>query len=72
MLLFSSRNATLKSDLEWILQQKTNRKTVKIFTVVKLSSFESIQNRRFDSKCELRSVFKELLEKLTEPKEKFF
>ena len=70
MLLFLSRNAAIKSDLEWLLQ--VPMEDSKIFTVSKLSNFKSIQNWTIDSKCELLFVIKNLLEKLTVQKEKFF
>ena len=46
MLLFSSRNAEI--DLKWLLQQRSQWKTVKLITIIKLSSFKSIQNRTID------------------------
>ena len=55
MLFFSSRNGALKSDLEWLLQQKTQWKTVKIITVIKLSSFKFIQNRATDW-CQVKRI----------------
>ena len=47
-------------------------KTVKIITVIKLSSFKFVQNRTIDRKCQPRSLFKDFLEKLTEQKEKLY
>ena len=70
MLLFLSRNAAIKSDLEWLLQVPMEEG--KIIIVSKLSSFKSIQNWTINSKCELLFVIKNLLEKLTLQKEKFF
>ena len=59
MLLFFSRFSALKSDLEWLLQQKTYWKTKKYhcYQIIKFK-IHLKSNNKCDSKCELRSVFK--------------
>ena len=41
-------------------------KTVKIITVIKLSSLKAVQKPTIDSKSELRSAVEDLIEKLTQ------